>query len=476
MGTKATSRVIEATVAAAFFVACLDPPRRLPHEGAGASGLGTGGSNGGNGGSGAGTSGGGSSGSRTAGKGGTGGSGAKGGSGARGGSSARGGTGGSTSSGATGGTATGATGGTTGGDTSEGGAAGAVGGEGGVGATGGEGAGGEATGPGTNACDTAVVGGNSVYPKPGAGGVAKPAGVAGNLKVLNWAGYTGAVSFTFDDNPNSQVTNYSLLNSVGVRMTFYLVCSADGGNAVWSTAVADGHELGNHTMHHCMANGASGCWGAYLGVDEEIDQCTTHLKAAFGVPGVYTMASPMGDTNWDVPASQRFLVNRGVSDIAAGVRPNDSTNPFELPCHIAAEAEKAVGGFNVVTDSVVTNGSWRIILNHSLGNNDGYHPVDPNEVVAAMTYARDLGTVWVDSVVNVAAYWRAQKVVAAVAPVTQGSDIVYSWTLPEHFPPGHFLRVQVDGGTVSQCGTALTWDEHGYYEIALDAGSVTISP
>ena len=61
-------------------------------------------------------------------------------------------------------------------------------------------------------------------------------------------------------------------------------------------------------------------------------------------------------------------------------------------------------------------------------------------------------------------------------PVTSGSDKVYSWTLPEHFPPGQYLRVTVTGGKVKQCGTELTWDDHGYYEIALDAGSVTISP
>ena len=38
------------------------------------------------------------------------------------------------------------------------------------------------------------------------------------------------------------------------------------------------------------------------------------------------------------------------------------------------------------------------------------------------------------------------------------------------------MRVKVDGGTPSQRGTPLIWDSHPYYEIALDAGSVTLSP
>ena len=57
-----------------------------------------------------------------------------------------------------------------------------------------------------------------------------------------------------------------------------------------------------------------------------------------------------------------------------------------------------------------------------------------------------------------------------------GTDKVYTWRLPEDFPPGHYLRVKVDGGNLKQSGVALAWDPHGYYEIALDAGSVTLSP
>jgi hypothetical protein len=45
-----------------------------------------------------------------------------------------------------------------------------------------------------------------------------------------------------------------------------------------------------------------------------------------------------------------------------------------------------------------------------------------------------------------------------------------------HFPPGRFLRVTVPGGKLMQGGTELPWDDHGYYEVVLDAGSVTLSP
>ena len=57
-----------------------------------------------------------------------------------------------------------------------------------------------------------------------------------------------------------------------------------------------------------------------------------------------------------------------------------------------------------------------------------------------------------------------------------GDTTTWTWSLPAHFPPGQTLRVTVDGGTLSQDGEPLTWDGHGYYEIALDAGMLTHEP
>jgi hypothetical protein len=91
-------------------------------------------------------------------------------------------------------------------------------------------------------------------------------------------------------------------------------------------------------------------------------------------------------------------------------------------------------------------------------------------------YSKTLGDMWIDSVVNVGAYWVAQKLFAAVTPVTAEETSTWSWTLPEHFPPGKYLRVVVDGGALSQGGDPLIWDPHGYYEIALDPGTLTLSP
>ncbi|HEY3495583.1 MAG TPA: polysaccharide deacetylase, partial [Polyangiaceae bacterium] len=111
------------------------------------------------------------------------------------------------------------------------------------------------------------------------------------------------------------------------------------------------------------------------------------------------------------------------------------------------------------------------------GGSDGaYQPVDFNGWKASVEHAKELGDMWIDTMQNVGSYWRGQKVFSSAMMATAGSDKTWTWSLPDHFPPGKYLRVTVEGGTLKQNGTAIPWDSHGWYEIALDAESVTLSP
>jgi len=42
------------------------------------------------------------------------------------------------------------------------------------------------------------------------------------------------------------------------------------------------------------------------------------------------------------------------------------------------------------------------------------------------------------------------------------------------FPAKYVRSVTTSGGTVTQKGNAVAWDPHGYYQISLDAGEVTV--
>jgi peptidoglycan/xylan/chitin deacetylase (PgdA/CDA1 family) len=299
---------------------------------------------------------------------------------------------------------------------------------------------------------------------PGPDQVARPSGSPGNLVTLPWAGFRAAVTYTFDDGNSSQIEHYAELQALGVPMTFYLTTSKpEAANPIWAQALKDGHEIGNHSRSH-----------AQTGRPADIDAATDFIQRSFGV-AVWTMASPFGDPSYPPLAASRFLVNRGVVNGLVGA--DDQVDPYDLYCFGPSENARAAD-FNLEVDSARRAGKWRIILLHGfVGGSDGaYMPVKIDELVAAVEHAKSLGDVWIDSMVAVASYWRGQRAVAAAAKVQSGSSTTWSWTLPSHFPPGKYLRVRVDGGTLVQNGKPLPWNPHGYYEIALDAGALTLSP
>ena len=301
-------------------------------------------------------------------------------------------------------------------------------------------------------------------PPSGSAGVPRPTGSAANLEVLDWAGFAAAVSYTFDDANSSQISHYSEIQALGVPMTFYLQTGkSSASDAIWAQALLDGHELGNHTKTHPQS-----------GTDAEVDDATDFIKEHFGVTP-YTMAAPYGDMSYVSLAESRFLLNRGVS--GGRISPNGSSNPFNLPCHIPAAGADAAA-LNSVIDATQTAGAWQIVLVHGFtGGSDGaYQPIAIEEFVANVEHAKSLANVWIDSAVDVGAYWAGQKLFTQLEPVDSGDASTWSWTLPENFPPGKCLRVRVDGGTLSQSGEPLSWDDHGYYQVALDSGSLTLSP
>jgi len=314
---------------------------------------------------------------------------------------------------------------------------------------------------------------SSGLPTPTTSGVAKPAGAVGGLKVLDWAGYKSAITYTFDDSIQSQIDNYPKLQATGAKMTFFLVGSSDQSASAWAQAAKDGHELGNHTEHHCHANGTGCGWGAYAGsLEAEYDLCTAHIEQTYGVSNVWTTATPYGDMGYDATAKTRFFLNRGVW--GGQIMPNDNTDPYNLLVH-GVVAGESVASFNSVIDAGDRAGSWQIFLFHSLGGDGGYAPVKVDDVLESIHHAQSLHDVWIDTMVNVGAYWAGQKAVTNATKSVAGGETVLQWTLPDHFPPGKFVRVTLTGGTLKQGGKALAWNPAGYYEVALDAGSVAIS-
>jgi peptidoglycan/xylan/chitin deacetylase (PgdA/CDA1 family) len=310
----------------------------------------------------------------------------------------------------------------------------------------------------------------SGWPEPGEGGVAQPAGTPGELEVLDWAGFKGAVSYTFDDSNSSQVSNFQQIMDLEVPFTFYMQTGkGDAGNAVWGEALAAGHEIGNHTKSHQGS-------GANLAGDT--DEATTYIQNTWDTTP-YTMAAPNGSQDYVSVAQTRFLINRGVA--GAQIAPGGNDNAFNLGSYVTGNSNAVswgVSDFNTKVDAARSGGTWHILTMHGFaGGNDGaYGPVNLSDFLDAVAYAKSFGDVWIGTVADVGAYWAGQKAVTSAMAADTADGKTWTWTLPDNFPPGRYLRVLVGGGTLTQDGEALPWNEHGFYEVALDTGSVTLAP
>jgi len=304
--------------------------------------------------------------------------------------------------------------------------------------------------------------------------VPQPTGSAANLKVVPWAGFAAAATYTFDDSSPSQVDHFSEIDAAGVPVTFYLTTGNSwyaGYEATWKSALAAGHELANHTVHHCNFNQA--CGGAAAGsAAAEIDDATSYIEGTLGAPNVWTMAYPFGDTGYASLARDRFFISRGVS--GGTVKPGDATDPWALPT-FGAQGGEDTSVFVDRIDAARAEGSWLIFLFHSLAPNGEawYAPVDVANVTASIGHAKSAGDTWIDTVANVGAYWLGERLIEGATSSTSSSGQTWTWSMPKGFPPGKYVRVTVDGGELSQQGSVLPWNGHGYYEVALDTGELT---
>jgi hypothetical protein len=261
-----------------------------------------------------------------------------------------------------------------------------------------------------------------------------------------------------DDNNSSVVSNLSQILNTGVPQTFYIVSSWSNAGSFQSAKNA-GCEIGNHTATHPQTGSAS-----------DIDTCSSYIQSTYGTKPL-TFAIPYGNTaSYSSYMSSRFLLARGVN---GGTISATSGDPYNLNCNIPSQGASASTMANYFSQAR-SAGGWCILLVHGFtGDSSAYQPVDVSQYISCINTVKGYGNMWLDTLLNVGAYWRAQQM--SITSSQSGSDIIYRWTLPANFPSGKYLRITLTGGTPKQNGQVINWDSHGYYEIALDAGSLTVS-
>ena len=241
-------------------------------------------------------------------------------------------------------------------------------------------------------------------------------------KRFRWPnGRHAAVSLSFDDARVSQIdTGLALLKRQLVKVTFFVQAEQvrkrlDG----WKKAVADGHEIGNHSnTHPCTANYSFSRLNALEDYTLEmmaaqLDGANAEVQDLLGVKP-RTFAYPCGqkfvgrgrDVRSYVPlVAERFLVGRGYLD--------ESANDPQV-CDLAQAMGTSFDDMEFEqmrnqVEQAASEGRWVIFVGHEIGKR-GYQVTDTAALEALCEYLKDPAHgIWLGTVAEIAEYIRQQR-------------------------------------------------------------------
>lgn len=230
-----------------------------------------------------------------------------------------------------------------------------------------------------------------------------------------------AISLTFDDGRLSQVDKgIPVLDKHNVKGTFYLLPgSLMERKEGWKKAVANGHEIGNHSNNHpCTGNFA---WSRGNALENytlktiglNLDSCNMAIKRELGIDAV-SFAFPCGqtfvgrgkNTKSYVPViADKFETGRGWLDEA----PNDP-----VYCDMAQLTGMELDGksfeqVKTMIEAARADGLWLILAGHEM-DDAGAQTSLLTTIDALCAYAADPANgVWVGTVHEIASYINSKR-------------------------------------------------------------------
>lgn len=292
------------------------------------------------------------------------------------------------------------------------------------------------------------------------------------LKVLPWNNHKAALSLTFDD---SRAVHLDVavpeLNKRHLRATFFLIVSKTTRLDDWRRVQAQGHEIGNHSVSHEPAADLTKS-GEELQVEDAKKFLDSNFKSdilTFAYP--YTEVSP-GLLYW--VRRYDFAARGGRGDgsqvyIKSDVQPDWYNLPSQ-PSYTKYDAAT----YQSWIDKDVSLNAWTVLQIHGIGDpSTGFEPIPSKtfvEFLDDVKVAESKG-LWVAPFGEVAAYFRAQKIVEAAMPQVANGEKKFAWQVPTPFPSGIVLKVAVPGShaRLYQGGRELHRGKDGAYSVAFDS-------
>ena len=313
---------------------------------------------------------------------------------------------------------------------------------------------------------------------------------AQDAEIATWAGFRkAAVSFTFDDGPQSDVgVALPMFDKYGYKATFNIVTGWVGGQGMISwdgvkQLASSGHEIASHSDSHPNGQPMPG---------NEIASSKQTLNSKVQQKyGCITLAYPNCDTPGDSQVLQNYVVGRicngswkGGSDIMGKDGPNNWAAVSAL-----MTGNQGTSDFKGNMQKAVQQGGWVAFLTHGFttGTNGyaTYSPTDASTMEGALQYAQQNDKdIWVAPMGHVAMYIKERK--ASKAEVSNsGSTTTVKLThnIKDNISNYDYplsLRVKYSGSTanVTQAGAKLESKIDGgyvYFDAVPNAGEIVIA-
>lgn len=297
------------------------------------------------------------------------------------------------------------------------------------------------------------------------------------LKVLPWNNHEAALSLTFDD---SRAVHLDVavpeLNKRHLRATFFLIVAKTTRLDDWRRVQSQGHEIGNHSVTHERASDLTKA-GEELQVEDARNFLESNFKTdviTFAYP--YTEFSP-GLLYWVKRYDYAARGGRGDGSqvyIKSDIQPDWYNLPSQ-PSYTKYDSATYEGW--IVKDLSLK--AWTILQIHGIGDpSTGFEPIPSHTFIEFLDYVKTMENrgLWVAPFGEVAAYFRAQKIVEAAQLQAANGEKKFTWQVPAPFPHGVMLKVAVEGSHVHlyQAGRELRRGKDGAYSVAFNSPELVV--
>lgn len=236
-------------------------------------------------------------------------------------------------------------------------------------------------------------------------------------------GNQAALSLSFDDARHSQIdTGLALFDKYDAKVTFYVVPDRVRERLEgWKQAVVNGHEIGNHTIHHpCTGNfdwvtpdnaienyTLKRMRAELLDANQQIQELLGTTPESFAYTcGDVTVGRGLNNKSYIPVVAELFTSGRGWQNEAAN-------NPEKVDmAHVLSMKMDDMSFENIraIIEQARKKGYWVVLAGHEIGQDDGAYTTRTAMLERLLSYAQDKkNKIWIAPAGTISQYIKNKR-------------------------------------------------------------------